>query len=65
MVRIGGVTVIPAFAGLTPGFAGLYQVNARVPEGTPAGRNTLRVVVNGISSEPATLYTGPAASSLQ
>jgi uncharacterized protein (TIGR03437 family) len=65
MVRIGGATLIPAFAGLTPGFAGLYQVNARVPEGTPAGRNTLRVVVNGISSEPATLYTGPAASSLQ
>ncbi|MBI2319881.1 MAG: hypothetical protein HYU75_23510, partial [Betaproteobacteria bacterium] len=25
------------FAGLTPGLVGLYQVNARVPEGIAAG----------------------------
>ena len=39
-VSIGGAQ-IPAenilFAGLTPGFAGLLQVNARIPVGTPAG----------------------------
>jgi uncharacterized protein (TIGR03437 family) len=29
--------VDPAFAGLAPGFVGLYQLNAVVPQGVPAG----------------------------
>jgi uncharacterized protein (TIGR03437 family) len=36
-VRIGGMPAQVAFSGLTPGYAGLYQINAIVPQGIPAG----------------------------
>ena len=36
-VTIGGVPASVAFAGLCPGFAGLYQVNAVVPQGVTTG----------------------------
>ena len=36
-VTIGGVPITPDFAGLAPGFVGLYQVNIRVPSGIPSG----------------------------
>ena len=34
-VILNGNPVAPSFAGLTPGFIGLYQVNATVPAGAP------------------------------
>ena len=34
---IGGVPAIVEFAGLTPGFIGLYQVNARIPQNATLG----------------------------
>ena len=34
---IGGITATPLFAGLTPTYAGLYQVNVTIPAGTPKG----------------------------
>jgi minor extracellular serine protease Vpr len=37
MVTIGEVPAEVQFAGLVPGFAGLYQVNVRVPKGAPRG----------------------------
>jgi uncharacterized protein (TIGR03437 family) len=36
-ITIGGLPAEVAFAGLAPGFAGLYQVNAIVPPDVPAG----------------------------
>ncbi len=35
--RIGNASAEVLFAGLAPGFVGLYQVNARIPTGTAAG----------------------------
>ena len=36
-VTLGGVPCEVQFAGLAPGFAGVYQVNFRVPAGAAAG----------------------------
>jgi uncharacterized protein (TIGR03437 family) len=36
-VTIGGIQVAPMFAGLTPGFVGLYQVNVGIPAVVTAG----------------------------
>jgi len=50
-VTIGGVPATVSFAGLAPGFVGLYQVNVEVPEAAPSG-----------SSVPVVLSIGGAAS---
>ncbi len=36
-VLIGGKPITPAFAGLTPQFPGVYQINIVVPDGLPTG----------------------------
>lgn len=36
-VLIGGINAKVGFAGLAPGFTGLYQVNATIPESAPTG----------------------------
>ena len=61
-VRIGAASLTPSFAGLAPGFAGLYQVNVKIPEALPAGIHALSVVASGIGSEPVSLIAGPALS---
>jgi uncharacterized protein (TIGR03437 family) len=38
-VTLNGADLKPAFAGLTPGFIGLYQVNVQVPAPSPPGLN--------------------------
>jgi adhesin/invasin len=50
-VTIGGVPAVVAFSGLTPGFAGLYQVNVVIPAAvTPGDRVPIRVSTpNGLS----------------
>jgi uncharacterized protein (TIGR03437 family) len=42
--------------GLAPGFTGLYQVNAIVPSGVPAGPDVqVMISVDGISSPAVTM----------
>jgi uncharacterized protein (TIGR03437 family) len=48
---IGGLPATVSFAGLAPGFIGLYQVNVQVPQGVAAG--------DGV---PVMLSIGPAVS---
>jgi len=57
-VRIGGVNAEVQFSGLTPGLAGLYQVNVRVPSGFPVGGSTPVVLtIGGRSSAPKNIAT--------
>jgi uncharacterized protein (TIGR03437 family) len=50
-VTFGNQTVAAGFAGLTPGLAGLYQVNVNVPSGvTPGNQVPVTVSVAGKSS---------------
>jgi uncharacterized protein (TIGR03437 family) len=46
-VLLDGVPVAVSFSGLASGYDGLYQVNAKIPDGATAGQHTLAVVVNG------------------
>jgi uncharacterized protein (TIGR03437 family) len=43
---IGGITAQPLYAGLTPTYAGLYQVNVTIPPGTPKGTIELSLAFN-------------------
>jgi uncharacterized protein (TIGR03437 family) len=46
--KIGGQSAQVTFAGLAPGFAGLYQVNIRVPK-VAVGNEAVQVSVNGVA----------------
>ena len=53
---IGGVPAVVEFAGLTPGFVGLYQVNVRIPDSAPLGDGVeLFLEQNQIRSNTVTL----------
>ena len=52
---VAGVDCPVQYAGLTPGFAGLYQVNLRLPAGT-TGALTLRLEAGGAASAPLTIH---------
>ncbi len=49
-VQIGGVAARVLFSGLSPQFPGVYQVNALLPDGLPAGVQPLSMVVDGARS---------------
>jgi len=52
-VTIAGVECQVLFAGLAPGFVGIYQVNIRVAAGVPQGRQEMLVSVGGVRGRPA------------
>ena len=52
-VTIGGQAAVVEFSGLTSGFVGLYQVNARVPGGLPPGRVPVVISTSAGSSNQA------------
>jgi uncharacterized protein (TIGR03437 family) len=53
---VGGVPATMEFAGLAPGFVGLYQVNVRIPSGvTPGAAAPLVISQAGVASNPVTL----------
>jgi uncharacterized protein (TIGR03437 family) len=56
-VTIGGISSVVSFAGLAPGFAGLYQINAQVPTGISAGTPQVIVQVNGVQSNVVSINT--------
>ena len=52
-LTLGGVPIPEGqlfFAGLSPSFAGLYQINATVPAGVPAGDAEIKINFNGFES---------------
>jgi uncharacterized protein (TIGR03437 family) len=55
-VTIGGQNAAVLFAGLAPGFVGLYQVNVQFPTGEASG-NAVPVIVStaGLNSNTATI----------
>jgi uncharacterized protein (TIGR03437 family) len=46
-VSIGGLPAMVSFAGLVPGYAGIYQVNAQVPAGIAPGDAVPLVITQG------------------
>jgi len=55
-VTIGGKTARVLFSGLAPGFVGLWQINAEVPQDvTPGSSVPLQVAVGTVASNTATI----------
>ena len=54
-VSIAGRDAPVSFAGLAPGFTGLYQINAQVPSGLAAGNAILVITAAGQQSAPVTV----------
>jgi uncharacterized protein (TIGR03437 family) len=55
-VTIGGQPAVVQYAGLTPGYAGLYQVNVQIPAGvSPAASVPLVISQDGVPSNTVSL----------
>jgi uncharacterized protein (TIGR03437 family) len=55
-VTIGGRTIDPDYAGVTPNYAGLYQINVRIPgDLTLTGDVPVKITVAGVDSNVVTI----------
>jgi uncharacterized protein (TIGR03437 family) len=54
-VTVGSQPATVAFAGLSPYFVGLYQINFQVPTGAASGELEVDVKQNGVSANPTLL----------
>ena len=54
-MTIGGQPALVDFAGLAPGFAGLYQINAAVPAGVHGNALPVGLSVSGQAGPPVTM----------
>ena len=55
VVMVNNQTAQVAFAGLTPGGIGLYQINFTVPSGIAAGTASLTISQGSVNANSATL----------
>lgn len=55
LVTVGGQHSNVVFAGLSPGFVGLYQINFQVPSGAASGNLEVDVTQNGVAANPTML----------
>ena len=53
--KIGGVAASVQYSGVTPGSVGLYQVNAVIPPGTPAGDASVVISIGSAASNQVTI----------
>jgi uncharacterized protein (TIGR03437 family) len=60
VVMIGGKQAQVQFAGLAPGFVGLYQVNAYIPSGLASGNQPITIAIGGVTSPTSITYLGTA-----
>ena len=61
-VTLGGRTATPLFAGLAPGFPGVYQVNIQAPADMPVGRPAVEVSAAGSRSQANVWISAAAAA---
>lgn len=54
-VAIGTAFGDVQFTGLAPGYVGLWQINVKIPQGTPAGNASVRVLINGSPSNTVSI----------
>lgn len=55
-VSLGGQTLTPAYAGASPGYIGLDQINVQLPSNVTAGRANLAISINGQQSQTIPIY---------
>lgn len=56
-VTIGSLNAEVLYAGVAPGFAGLYQINIKIPRATPDGDLAVTARIGGLSTPPGAFIT--------
>ncbi len=62
-VDVGGVSAPVVYAGLAPGFAGLYQIDFQVPAGVTAGQNNIDIYGPDSVASQAVIQVGAGSAS--